>query len=41
MNGGYILVITKGYGVQATWIEGGRWAPVKGQNAFAPTLCFA
>ena len=27
------LVITKGYGVRATNIEG--------QNAFAPTLCFA
>ena len=29
----YLLVITKGYGVQAT--------TVKGKNAFAPTLCFA
>ena len=28
-----ILVITKGYGVRATTIEG--------QNAFAPTMCFA
>ena len=27
------LVITKGYGVRATTIEG--------QNAFAPALCFA
>ena len=27
------LVITKGYGVRATTIEG--------QNAFAPSLCFA
>ena len=27
------LVITKGYGVQATTIEG--------QNTFAPKLCFA
>ena len=29
----YSLVITKGYGVQATMIED--------QNTFAPTLCFA
>ena len=30
---GGMLVITKGYGVRATTIEG--------QNAFAPWLCFA